>query len=78
MIVDGYAVDNSSKNTFKGSSFVTKVDDDSEEISMIERALSTDKDQSNYKIDVDNWNDWNGHDTVYKGSIYIPITSNQL
>lgn len=78
MIVDGYAVDNSSKNTFKGSSFVTKVDDDSEEISMIERALSTDKDQSNYKIDVDNWYDWNGHDTVYKGSIYIPITSNQL
>lgn len=78
MIVDGYAVDNSSKNTFKDSSFVTKVDDNSEEIPMIEKALSTDKDQSNYKIDVDNWYDWNGHDTVYKGSIYIPITSNQL
>ena len=78
MIVDGYAVDNSSKNTFKDSSFVTKVDDNSEEIPIIERALSTDKDQSNYKIDVDNWYDWNGHDTVYKGSIYIPITSNQL
>lgn len=78
MIVDGYAVDDSSKNTFKNSSFVTKVDDDSEEIPMIEKALSTDKDQSNYKIDTDNWYDWNGHDTVYKGSIYIPITSNQL
>lgn len=78
MIVDGYAVDNSSKNTFKDSSFVTKVDDNSEEIPMIEKALSTDKDQSNYKIDVNNWYDWNGHDTVYKGSIYIPITSNQL
>lgn len=78
MIVDGYAVDNSSKNTFKDSSFVTKVDDNSEEIPMIEKALSTDKDQSNYKIDVDNWYDWNGRDTVYKGSIYIPITSNQL
>ena len=78
MIVDGYAVDNSSKNKFKDSSFVTKIDDDSEEIPLIERALSTDKDQNNYKIDVDNWYDWNGHDTVYKGSIYIPITSNQL
>lgn len=78
MIVDGYAVDNSSKNTFKDSSFVTKVDDSSDVIPIIERALSTDKDQSNYKIDVDNWYDWNGHDTVYKGSIYIPITSNQL
>lgn len=78
MILDGYAVDNSSKNTFKDSSFVTKVDNNSEEIPIIERALSTDKDQSNYKIDVDNWYDWNGHDTVYKGSIYIPITSNQL
>lgn len=78
MIVDGYAVDNSTKNKFKDSSFVTKVDDNSEEIPLIERALSTDKDQSNYKIDVDNWYDWNGHDTVYKGSIYIPITSNQL
>lgn len=78
MIVDGYAVDNSSKNTFKNSSFVTKVDDNSDEIQIIERALSTDKDQSNYKIDVDNWYDQNGHDIVYKGSIYIPITSNQL
>lgn len=78
MIVDGYAVDHSSKNTFKDSSFVTKVDDTSDEIPMIERALSTDKDQSNYRIDVDNWYDWNGHNTVYKGSIYIPITSNQL
>ena len=78
MIVDGYAVDNSSKNTFKDSSFVTKVDDNSEEIPIIERALSTDKDQSNYEIDVDNWGDWDGHDIVYKGSIYIPITSNQL
>lgn len=78
MIVDGYAVDNSTKNKFKDSSFVTKVDDNSEEIPLIERALSTDKDQSNYKIDVDNWYDWDGHDTVYKGSIYIPITSNQL
>lgn len=78
MIVDGYAVDHSSKNTFKDSSFVTKVDETSDEIPMIERALSTDKDQSNYKIDVDNWYDWNGRNTVYKGSIYIPITSNQL
>lgn len=78
MIVDGYAVDHSSKNTFKNSSFVTKVDDDSEEIQMIEKALSTDKDQSNYKIDVDNWYDLNGYNTVYKGSIYIPITNNQL
>lgn len=78
MIVDGYAVDNSSKNKFKDSSFVTRVDDTSEEIPLIERALSTDKDQSNYKIDIDNWYDWNGHDIVYKGSIYIPITSNQL
>lgn len=78
MIVDGYAVNHSSKNTFKDSSFVTKVDETSDEIPMIERALSTDKDQSNYKIDVDNWYDWNGHNTVYKGSIYIPITSNQL
>lgn len=78
MIVDGYAVDHSSKNTFKDSSFVTKVDETSDEIPMIERALSTDKDQSNYKIDVDNWYDQNGHNTVYKGSIYIPITSNQL
>lgn len=78
MIVDGYAVDHSSKNTFKNSGFVTQVDDDSDEIQMIERALSTDKDQKNYKIDVDNWYDWNGHNSVYKGSIYIPITSNQL
>lgn len=76
MIVDGYAVDHSSKNKFKNNSFVTRVDDDSDEIPLIEDALSSDKDK--YEIDVDNWYDWNGHDTVYKGSIYIPITSNQL
>lgn len=78
LILDGYAVDSSSKNKFKNSTFVTKVDDDSDIIPIIEKTLSTDKDQSNYKIDVNNWYDWNGHDTVYQGSIYIPITSNQL
>lgn len=78
MIVDGYAVSHSDNDTFEDSSFVTKVDDDSEEIPMIERALSTDKDQNNYKIDVNNLYDFNGHNIVYKGSIYIPITSNQL
>lgn len=78
MIVDGYAVDHSNKNIFKNSSFVTKIDDNSEEIPIIEKALSTNSDQNNYKIDVDNLYDWNGHNIVYKGSIYIPITSNQL
>ena len=41
---------------------------------MIEQALSTD--DNKYSIDPDNWYDFNGHDNIYRGSIYIPITSN--
>ncbi len=78
MIVDGYAVDHSIRNKFGNSDYVTKIDNDSDEIPIIERALSTNNDQNNYHIDLDNWYDLNGHNTVYKGSIYIPITNNQL
>lgn len=78
LVVDGYAVDHSDKNIFKNDSFVTKVENNSDEIPMIEKALSTNNDQNNYKIDVKNWYDWNGYNVIYKGSIYIPITNNQL
>lgn len=79
LIVDGYAVDHSNRNKFKDNDYISKVDDSDESlVSSIERALSTDSKQENYKIDVDNWYDWNGHNIIYEGSIYIPITSNQL
>ena len=78
MIVDGYAVSQSGNDKFKDSGFVSQIDDDGREIPIIEQALSTDDKKSNYKIDANEFYDWNGHDNVYAGCIYIPITNNQL
>ena len=74
LIVDGYAVDNTSRNHFGNSDYISRINDDPDIISMIEQALSTD--DNKYSIDPDNWYDFNGHDNIYRGSIYIPITSN--
>lgn len=75
LIIDGYAVDNTSRNRFGNSDYVSHINDDPDVISMIEKALSTD--DNKYTIDPDNWYDFNGHDNLYKGSIYIPITINE-
>jgi hypothetical protein len=42
----------------------------------IETTLSTNDKKDNYKIDRNELYDFNGHDDVYKGCIYIPITNN--
>lgn len=78
MILDGYYVDNNDKPLLETSTFVTHLSDpDDAVIETIERALSTDNDKSNYKIDAKSI--MFGHDNeIYQGSIYIPITNNQL
>lgn len=79
MIVDGYIVKPSSDDPFRNSNYVTKVSSDSDEIKLVEKVLSTNKDQDNYTIDPDDWGIFEGsYQNVYKGSIYIPITSDQL
>lgn len=65
MVIDGYVVDKD--DTFENSDWVISADED-DVGDAIKRALSTNSDKNNYKIDGD----------IYQGSIYIPITNNQL
>ena len=74
LIVDGYAVDNTDKNKFAGSKFVKRQDSDDDEIALLKRVLSTNDKKDNYEIDTG----WLGNNIIYKGSIYIPITNNEL
>ena len=77
LIIDAYGID---KNKFiQDSDFVQEVKNPTPElVDKIQRALSTDSNKSNYKIDVNNWYDINGHDRIYQASMYIPITNNEL
>lgn len=70
LILDAYAVDKDDK--FSGSQYISKIDPSDSEKKMIEQALSTD--DNKYKID----SGWWSFDDIYRGSIYIPFTSNQL
>lgn len=77
LIVDAYGVNKGEFLT--DSDFVEEVDDpDPELVSKIEASLSTNAKKDNYKIDVNNWYDFNGYDHIYKASMYIPITNNEL
>jgi hypothetical protein len=44
-------------------------------------ALSTDKDNKNYKVDIDDWGlGWiaeGSYDDIYRGTIYIPLNPNR-
>lgn len=76
MIVDGYAVARDGDNRFN-TNYVRKLSNpDDRTVKEIQQSLSTNDKKDDYKIDL-NWITWN-NDTIYKGSIYIPITSNQL
>lgn len=77
MILDGYYVDNNDKPLLVNSTSVIHLEPEDSIIETIEKALSTDNDKSNYKIDATSL--VFGHDNeIYQGSIYIPITNNQL
>ena len=75
LVVNGYAVN---KNEYlKNTDFAQLVTDDNV-IDNVAKGLSTGPEKNNYTIDKNNWYDFNGHDDVYKGSIYIPLTTNKL
>lgn len=78
LIVDGQAVMHDGKDVLGNSKYVVNFDPDGSDVKRIEGILSTNDKKDNYKVDPDNWYDWNGHDEFYKGNIYIPITNNQL
>lgn len=76
LIVDGYAVAKSGDNRFdtEYTKYLSRLDNST--VKMLEQALSTNDKKNDYSLDVGGipWN----NDNIYKGSIYIPITSNQL
>ena len=80
LITTGYA---STKAGIKDSKYLTKIDDSNIAESMIDTLSEKGLDGKvhKYDLDVDSWwpGDWFGlHDEIYKGTIYIPINTNEL
>lgn len=78
-IINAYAVDRDGsiiKNP--NSKYFQKIKDpDDQLVKRIQKGL-TDDANNPYTIDVDNWYDFNGHDDIYQGTVYMPITYNNL
>lgn len=78
-IINAYAVDRDGsiiKNP--NSKYFQKIKDpDDQLVKRIQKGL-TDDAKNPYTIDVDNWYDFNGHDEIYQGTVYMPITYNNL
>lgn len=77
LVTDGYAT--SKDDVVKKSDYVEEIDADDKLYDDINRALST-KDNP-YEADAPSWypGDWFGwYDDVFSGTIYIPISTNQL
>lgn len=78
-IINAYAVDRDGsiiKNP--NSKYFQKIKDpDDQLVKRIQKGL-TDDAENPYTIDVDNWYDFNGHDDIYQGTVYMPITYNNL
>ena len=80
LVTTGYA---STKAGIKDSKYLTKIDDSNVAESMIETLSEKGLDGKvrKYDLDADSWwpGDWFGlHDEIYKGTIYIPINTNEL
>lgn len=58
------------------SDYIVDASDDDQLYNVIRQTLST-KD-SEYKLDENNWYDWNGWDKLYSGNIFIPLNMNTI
>lgn len=58
------------------SDYIVDASDDDQLYNVIRQILST-KD-SEYKLDENNWYDWNGWDKLYSGNIFIPLNMNTI
>lgn len=77
LIIPAYATDRVKMDNYK-SNYIQKIVNPDEALEKrISQGLSTDKDKSNYSIDVNDWGIIEGtYDEVYRGNIFIPITNN--
>lgn len=80
LMVTGYTTDR--WNFRKDSQFIEKVSNPSQDLAKrMSTALSTDKDNTNYEVDIDDWGlGWlfeGGYDDIYRGTVYIPLNPNR-
>lgn len=80
LMVTGYTTDR--WNFKKDSQFIEKVSNPSQDLAKrMSTALSTDKDNTNYEVDIDDWGlGWlfeGGYDDIYRGTVYIPLNPNR-
>ena len=79
LMVTGYTTDR--WNFKKDSKYIEQATPSNELASRMSAALSTDKDNKNYEVDIDDWGlGWiaeGSYDNIYRGTVYIPLNPNR-
>ena len=79
LMVTGYTTDR--WNFKKDSKYIEQATSSKELADRMSRALSTDKDNKNYEVDIDDWGlGWlteGSYDDIYRGTVYIPLNPNR-
>jgi len=78
-MVTGYTTDR--WNFKKDSQYIEQATPSNELAKRMSAALSTDKDNKNYEVDIDDWGlGWlteGSYDDIYRGTVYIPLNPNR-
>jgi len=78
-MVTGYTTDR--WNFKKDSKYIEQATPSKDLANRMSAALSTDKDNSNYEVDIDDWGlGWlteGTWDDIYRGTVYIPLNPNR-
>lgn len=79
LMVTGYTTDR--WNFKKDSKYIEQTTPSKDLANRMSAALSTDKDNSNYEVDIDDWGlGWiteGSWDDIYRGTVYIPLNPNR-
>lgn len=79
LMVTGYTTDR--WNFKKDSKYIEQATPSKDLANRMSAALSTDKDNSNYEVDIDDWGlGWlteGSWDDIYRGTVYIPLNPNR-
>lgn len=58
--------------------WATELDEDETDTALESFATATGKKVDDIEFDKNNWYDFNGHDSMYRGIVFMPVTSNML
>ena len=79
LMVTGYTTDR--WNFKKDSKYIEQATPSKDLANRMSAALSTDKDNKNYEVDIDDWGlGWlaeGSYDNIYRGTVYIPLNPNR-